>query len=612
MISQLLSPITWRGNTKLTMHRLIMTCMFGGILTACNSDNDEAIVEETPVVEAPALGATSQACLASGNESQVTDAGIEYLVTPDACFDSLSGYDFAAHYVEIEGLRMHYVDEGPQDGEVVLMLHGQPSWSYLYRKMIPILAQAGYRVIAPDHIGMGKSDKPVDVSIHQFERHVAWTKAFINKLQLTDINLFVQDWGSVIGLRVAGNMPDKIARLTVANGDLVMHPPGNNPYTYPSFEIDESLGNVEEFFDGKSSDNIVGFQQWIDYAATAPNLKAGDVLQQLTTIDLSEEEVDAYNAPYPDIEYKAAIRSFPAMMTGIEMQNLLAWQTLGAYHNPFMFNAGEHDQGLGSMEMQIKWTSHVPGAQGNDHRRFDAGHFIQDDVGEDLALHLLDFMQTTTVEEPLVAGGTYFNFRYCEVLLPYLQGTQVIAEVWGTPGVGFCPQSQWDALDFDQISADNGALTAIPNGPRFFIMDESLNGDLVGDGGTPQFKMFGDINMRLLTTADLSVSQGESEKYVPGLVSRDNIWVYYAGRRVYELTDENGQVYVMQSFSRITDPDLQIDDLKSLGDSLNLPAGWTFSSRVLSERLEVSAVNGIASVIKDDLDNSYQLLPSMQ
>ncbi|MCG8610122.1 MAG: alpha/beta fold hydrolase, partial [Pseudomonadales bacterium] len=143
-----------RGNQKHRLCNLVGIGLLGGLLVACDSDHTEDTAAETPST----VGPTSQACLSTTSETQVTAAGLQYLVTPDACFEGLPDYDFPAHYAEIDGLRMHYVDEGPRDGEVVLMLHGQPSWSYLYRKMIPVLVDAGYRVIAPDHIGMGKSD----------------------------------------------------------------------------------------------------------------------------------------------------------------------------------------------------------------------------------------------------------------------------------------------------------------------------------------------------------------------------------------------------------------------------------------------------------------------
>ncbi|AOT07578.1 haloalkane dehalogenase [Pseudoalteromonas luteoviolacea] len=601
-------------HSVVALQKVLGVCLLSGLLAACSDNDDEVVtVEETvtpiPVETRPATGPLSDACLEAEIKTLTTAKGVEFIRTPDICFDDLPGYDFSANYLELEGLRLHYVDEGPKEGEVVLLLHGQPSWSYLYRKMIPILADAGYRVIALDNMGMGKSDKPVNTAVHQYEHHVAWTKAFIDQLQLTDINLLVQDWGSLIGLRIAGNMSERFARIVVANGDMPIIPTGSNPYQLPSFEIDESITlDASTFFDSRSSDRVEGFQQWINYAATVPELIAGDVVQKLSAIELSDAEVTAYNAPYPNVHYKAAIRAFPSMLSGIEMQTLPAWQTLGAFHNPFMFNAGEYDTGLGSESNQQKWVDHVPGADGVDHRRFLAGHFIQDDVGEELALHFLAFLQSTTVVEPLVTGGPSYNMRYCEILLPYQQDGKVVAQVWGTPGVDMCQQTQWDAIEFDDVAEQYGALDAIPNGPRFFVVDESRDGDTITLDADTEFRQFGDVKMRLLTTADLSVAGGEQVPYVAGAVTRSNTWHFYQGRRVYEITDNTGQVYVMQSFSRISDASLQMDDLKELETRLNLPDGWHYSSRILTEPLNVTAVGGIAYVMQDELGNSYQLV----
>ncbi|MCF6441211.1 haloalkane dehalogenase [Pseudoalteromonas luteoviolacea] len=596
------------------LQKVLGVCLLSGLLVACSDNDDEVItIEETaaqtPVETRPAIGPLSEACLEAEINTLTTAKGVEFIRTPDTCFDGLPGYDFSANYIELEGLRLHYVDEGPKEGEVVLMLHGQPSWSYLYRKMIPILADAGYRVIALDNMGMGKSDKPLNTVVHRYEHHVAWTKAFIDQLQLTDINLFVQDWGSLIGLRIAGNMSERFARIVVANGDMPIIPTGSNPYQLPSFEIDESItADASTFFDSRSRDRVEGFQQWINYAASVPELMAGDVVQKLSAIELSDAEVTAYNAPYPNVQYKAAIRAFPSMLSGIEMQTLPAWQTLGAYHNPFMFNAGEYDTGLGSESNQQKWVNHVPGADGADHRRFPAGHFIQDDVGEDLALHFLAFMQSTKVQEPLVTGGPRYNMRYCEILLPYQQGGKIVAQVWGTPGVDICRQAQWDAIDFDEVAQQYNVLSAIPNGPRFFVVDESRGGDTITLDADTEFRQFGDVKMRLLTTADISAAGGEQAPYVAGEVARSNTWHFYQGRRVYEITDNTGQVYVMQSFSRISDASMQMDDLMNLGERLNLPEGWQYSSRILTEPLNVTAVNGTAYVLQDELGNSYQLV----
>lgn len=568
----------------------------------------------TPTPTVPDTPTDSSTCVlpAESIETQTTSNDVAFVRTPDACFTGLAGYDFQENYVEIEGLRMHYLDEGPADGEVVLMLHGQPSWSYLYRKMIPVLTNAGYRVIAPDHIGMGKSDKPVDVTIHQFEQHVAWLKTFIATLSLTDINLFVQDWGSLMGLRIAGDSPELFSRIVLANGDLVVLPEGMNPFVVPSFEINDAFGDAASFFSNRSDDQVEGFQQWIDYAAGAPDLNAGDILQLATTISLSDEEVEAYRAPYPSIEYKAAIRAFPSMIAGISIQNFKAWNYLGAFNNPFLALAGEFDTRLGSEATQNRWIAHVPGADGNDHRRFQAGHFIQDDVGEDLALHVLDFMQSTEATDRLVSGGDLYNFRYCEILLVYLdESLQPFAEVWGTQSLNSaCPQALWDELDFNGIASDNGALAAIENGPRFVIVDAStgIGNDVFDPNG--EVRDFGGIGMQQLTTVRFGGSvMNDAQSYIPAQVDRSNIWQFVEGRRVYELTDPNGTKYIMQSYNRIADSGLQTDDLRTLGSRLQLPEGWSFESRVLEEALQVSPVDGIATVLTDDLRNTYQLVP---
>jgi haloalkane dehalogenase len=324
---------------------------------------------------------------------QTAAAGIEFVRTPTACFDSLDGYDFEPNYVNVAGLRYHYVDEGPRDGEVILMLHGQPSWSYLYRKMIPVLAEAGYRVIAPDHIGMGRSDKPVDPCVHQFEQHVTWMKSFVSQLGLADITLFVQDWGSHIGLRMAGDDPENFARIVVANGDLAIIPEGLNPFTVPVYEFDETIEGTIDYLSQRPPDRVGSFQHWMNFAATAPHLFAADMIELATVNELTEAQFNSYNAPYPARIYWGAIRAFPSMIAGIEQQNVPAYEALGRFERPFMFIGGESDPNQGSVENQIKWISHVPGAAGQPHTRYEAGHFIQEDVGVEMAEHVTEFIQ---------------------------------------------------------------------------------------------------------------------------------------------------------------------------------------------------------------------------
>jgi pimeloyl-ACP methyl ester carboxylesterase len=500
---------------------------------------------------------------------------------------------------------MHYVDEGPVDGEVVLMLHGQPSWSYLYRKMIPVLVEAGYRVIAADHIGMGRSDKPVDPRVHEFESHVRWMKLLIEELGLSDITLFVQDWGSHVGLRIAGDQPELFARIVVANGDLIVIPPGLNPFTSPVFEFDQTVPPTLKFFTSRSREPISAFQEWIEFAAQASHLFAADVVELGTGNELTETEFAAYNAPYPSQLYWGGIRAFPSMVAGITDQNAPAFEELGRFDRPFLFLAGENDPSAGSVANQNKWIAHVPGATGQDHRRYAAGHFIQEDVGQEIATQVVEFMQNN----PIPVGGPLFNLRYCELLLVQESSEISEAQIYTTLGLSDCPQPEWDALDLEAIATEQEALLAAKNGPRFWTLD--LIELIDNEGTTPipgfgEIATFGELDMRLVGAVEFAsgISE-ESQPYVVSEVQRDTIFVFVAGRRIFELEDPDGGIYVMQSMTQMTDPELQLYDLISLGDDLDLPSGWTFSTRVLKEELRLVA-NGIARIVTDDLSNTYQ------
>lgn len=542
---------------------------------------------------------------------RTTSKNVDFVRTPDSCFAALDGYEFSPNYVSIDGLRMHYIDEGPRNGELVLMLHGQPSWSYLYRKMVPVLVEAGYRVIALDHIGMGRSDKPIDPQIHRFEQHVLWFKSFIDELGLREITLFVQDWGSIIGLRTAGDMPDLFSRIVLSNGDLPVIPVGLNPFTVPTFEIDDSM-NIDafEFFTSRSSDRVVGFQQWIDYAASTPELRASEVVEAGTVSTLSSAETAGYEAPFPSLVFKAAIRAFPSMVAGIEDQNAPAWEALGAYTKPFLTLAGSFDPNLGSEETQNKWVAHVPGAAGQNHRRLQAGHFIQEDLGAELAGYVVDFVEgnSAPVDPDEPTTGPQYNFRYCEVLLTEtLLSGDVQADVYNSVIFG-CPQEQWVLLDSAEIASEFEVEDAILNGPRFWVLDDITNN--APPTGIPTMKLFGGIRMALAATVVLPTGYVAGEtSYKINTVSRDTIFHYYAGREVYELQNPEGDRFMMQSFTRRIDEDLMLSELALLGDRLVLPADWMFSVRTLEAPFDLPSVDGIAEVVTDDLGNTYQRIP---
>ncbi|MEM6927831.1 MAG: haloalkane dehalogenase [Myxococcota bacterium] len=363
---------------------------------------------------APALVACTLLAACSGPpcdsepEIRTTADGVDYVRTPDACFDDLPGWDFDAEYVEIDGLRQAFVDEGPEDGPVVLLLHGQPSWSYLYRKMIPVLVDGGFRVIAMDHLGMGRSDKPTDIDDYTFLVHYDRLATFVDELELTEIHLFVQDWGSLLGLRYAGLNPDRFAAIAVGDGALPVIPAGQQPYPepanpdVPNDELTSLFADFSAqqppFYDecdllGAQGAPDFDFGTWITYAMTASVFTPSEVLEALTWFDLSPEEEAAYDAPFPSREYMGGPRTFPSHINDVPGLNDEARAGLDAFDKPFLTIWAANDPGnLGSCEAQDDFICSVPGAAGQAHVRLpEASHFLQDDQGEAIATRLVDF-----------------------------------------------------------------------------------------------------------------------------------------------------------------------------------------------------------------------------
>lgn len=326
-------------------------------------------------------------------EIRETASGLRYVRTPEARFDDLEGFPFASNYVTVDGLRVHYVDEGPRGGEVVLLLHGQPTWAYLYRKMIPVLAGFGRRVIALDFIGLGKSDKPIDLDAYTYDQQTQWAWEAIEALDLHDITLFGQDWGGLIGLRIAGEHPERFARIVAGNTTLLSLPPGGNPFTVPdSDEFDCSLGDFEGFGD---------FDRWIEWSLRTPTFRPSQVVESATEVELSEAEARAYDAPYPSPIYTSAIRMFPKMVALIEDEAAGAMEGLRGFDKPFLTLFGALDPVLGSEGVQGGLINLAPGARGPYHDRFEANHFIQEDVGVDLAEAISFFMQAHPAGRPV-------------------------------------------------------------------------------------------------------------------------------------------------------------------------------------------------------------------
>jgi haloalkane dehalogenase len=292
---------------------------------------------------------------------------MQVLRTPDPRFANLPGYAFAPRYLEIDDaasgqrLRMHYLDEGPADAAPVLLMHGEPSWSYLYRKMIPLLVDAGRRVIAPDLIGFGRSDKPAAIEDYSYQRHVDWMSSFLDRLELKRISLCCQDWGGLIGLRLVAEHGDRFARVLAANTFL---PTG-----------DHDLGEA--------------FHQWREYSRSVPVLPVGQIVSRGCAQRLSDAEVAAYDAPFPDESFKAGARAFPQLVPAsaddpAAEPNRRAWKSLMQWRKPFLTAFSDQDpitRGADAILQKL-----IPGANKQAHTTLvGGGHFLQEDVGAELA-----------------------------------------------------------------------------------------------------------------------------------------------------------------------------------------------------------------------------------
>lgn len=341
---------------------------------------------------------------------------MQILRTPDRCFDNLPGYNFTPHYEEIaaedgSSLRIHYLDEGPADAtETLLCIHGQPSWCYLYRKMIPLLTAAGHRVICPDLVGFGRSDKPAEREDYTYQRHVDWMSTWLQQLDLSNLTLVCQDWGGLIGLRLVTAHPDRFARVVVANTGL---PDGHAPdgseipaemapvmrEVYDSLPVVEMHELGEKFL---ARDGPPGFFYWRKYTAENPGFHPRDVFaNSLGLQDLSEAEreaiLDAYAAPFPDSSYIAGARQFPSLVPIFPDDpsipaNRAAWEVLQRFDKPVLTAFSDSDPVTAGGEKRFQKT--VPGAAGVQHATITgAGHFLQEDQPQQLSDAILRFIR---------------------------------------------------------------------------------------------------------------------------------------------------------------------------------------------------------------------------
>lgn len=300
---------------------------------------------------------------------------MKILRTPDSRFSSLPQYDFEPRYVEVpsgegESIRVHYLDAGPRDAEeIALLLHGEPTWSFLYRKMVGPIAGSGLRVVAPDLVGFGRSDKPADRNDYTYARHVEWMRsALFDSLGLSRVTMVGQDWGGLIGLRLVAEHPDRFSRVVAANSGL---PTGD---AHPS----------------------KAFLSWQRFSQEVPEMPIGRIVAGGCTTELDEDVVAAYDAPFPDESFKEGARQFPLLVPSrpddpASEANRRAWQSLSQFRRPFLCAFSDGDPITRGADK--RFVELVPGASGQRHTTIEGGgHFLQEDRPVALATAILEFI----------------------------------------------------------------------------------------------------------------------------------------------------------------------------------------------------------------------------
>ena len=300
------------------------------------------------------------------------------LRTPDSRFDPIRELVYRPNYVHVEAddgtlLRIHYLDEGPRGKDPLLMLHGEPSWAFGYRRVIAGSVDAGLRCVAPDLIGFGRSDKPIETEDHTYQRHVTWMMQFIDELKLQRITLLCHDWGGLIGLRLVAEHPDRFARVIAMNTTL---PTGDR-------EPPEA------------------FVTWQRLSQSDSNLAVGSLMQNACVSRLTSGVIAAYDAPFPDQTYKAGVRRLPMLVPvrsddPASAANRTAWRSLSTFEKPFLTVFGERDSFTAGA--QRSFQRRIPGAMGQPHLILpNVGHFIQEDAGDELARIIVSFARTESV-----------------------------------------------------------------------------------------------------------------------------------------------------------------------------------------------------------------------
>ncbi|MEL6192826.1 MAG: haloalkane dehalogenase, partial [Bacteroidota bacterium] len=520
-------------------------------------------------------------------DTLITPDGVKFVRTPEERFENLPDWPYSYQYVEIDGLRQAYVEAGPEDGEVVLLLHGQPSWSYLYRDMIPVLADSGYRVIAMDHLGFGRSDKPVDIADYSYLGHYDRITRFIEALNLSNINLFGQDWGAVIGLRVVGLNPDWFKTVTIGNGFFPNVPDGQ--LVYPIVENPNEIEDIPSLFTRYTPQQVpyfdnctrlieeFDFAEWMVYTMKARDFTASEVLEGWTWFDLPTEVEDAYNAPFPSREYMAGARVFPSLLNEVPGQTQEAWFGLANFQKPFLTIWGANDPlDLGDCELQQILIDNIPGAAGQPHHRFpDASHYLQSDKGEEIAQRLLEFY----APEPEKVRSSFEIFEIVSL-------NEIVTWV----NIEDMTEEEFDSLELPSGWSKNTPRDGASDVARF---TRSPNAE--ADGEFRDEMLFGHMWRHNATVVQTGVELPEAEGLLTGtLVAKFHEVTFYAGRTLAILTSPEGKEHIIVA----QDPILK-------NDPPTIPSSWTLSEKVLTEDLTILLPNPTLNIRTDNLD-TYQ------
>ena len=313
------------------------------------------------------------------------------LRTPDERFNDIKDYPFSANYLTIGDTRIHYLDEGPVDGKIIYLLHGEPAWSYLFRKMIPTLTAAGYRVIAPDMVGFGKSDKYISIDDYSHQMHVDKMVQLVRELDLKDVTAHLHDWGGLVGFRVIAEEPERFSRIIASNTSLIA--PGRGFFrdllshiSYPLFKLGiwiQGPATWEEFIGGD------GFTGWIRYSRYTDNIDVGGIMQTLGNV--SDEERAGYEAPYPNATYKAGAQIFPYLIPSELRKNEMAYrEVFEKWNKPFLIANSDNDPVTSNNPRLAEMLKRVPTAK--EILIKGPGHFIQEEAGPEYAQLIIDFI----------------------------------------------------------------------------------------------------------------------------------------------------------------------------------------------------------------------------